>query len=53
LLSELITALEAAEATTDEPAEKARFRGLIDGLKGSGREIAVSVVTAYLERINP
>ncbi len=52
LLAELVTALEAAEAQADEPAEKARLRGLIDGPKGAGRDIAVSVVSAYLERVH-
>ncbi len=50
LLDQLVTALETAEAVAEEPAEKARLRGLIDGLKGAGREIAVQIVSAYLVR---
>ena len=52
LLSELVTALEQAEAEATEPIEKARLASLLEGLKGAGREIAVGVVTAYLTRVN-
>ena len=51
LLEELIHALEAAEARA-EGAEKARLAGLLEGLRGAGREIAIGVVTAYLERVH-
>jgi hypothetical protein len=52
LLAELITALETAEAQTDEPEQKARLAGLLEGLRGAGRQIAVNVVSHYLERVH-
>ena len=52
LLDELIVALETAEAETDDPAEKTRLRGALDTLRGAGREIAIGVVTSYLERVH-
>ena len=51
LLDELIVALEVAEAQA-EPEEKTRLRGLIDGLRGAGRDIAVDVIAAYLGRVH-
>jgi hypothetical protein len=51
LLAELTTALEAAEAQTDEPDEKARLRNTLDGLRGAGRQIAIEVIAAYLARV--
>ena len=50
LLAELVAALEKAEVDATEP-EKERLAGLLQGLKGAGREIAVGVVTAYLTRV--
>ena len=52
LLEELIHALEVAEATADDPDEKARLAGVLAGLRGAGREIAIGVVTAYLTRVH-
>jgi hypothetical protein len=49
LLRELITALETAEASA-EGAERERLRGVLDGLRGAGRDIAVAVISAYLNR---
>lgn len=51
LLAELTTALEAAEAEATEPEEKARFRDMLDGLKGAGRQVAIEVIAAYLARV--
>jgi hypothetical protein len=51
-LTELITALEAAEAEATEPVEKARLASVLEGLKGAGREVAIGVVTAYLTRVH-
>jgi hypothetical protein len=51
LLNELITALEQAEATSTDPDEKSRLRAALDTLTGAGRDIAVGVVTGYLQRV--
>jgi hypothetical protein len=51
LLAELITAVESAEAQAEEPAQKARLKALVEGLKGAGRDVAISVVAAYLARV--
>jgi hypothetical protein len=52
LLDELVAALEEAEAGATEPEQKARLAGVLEGLRGAGREIAVGVVTAYLTRVH-
>lgn len=49
LLKELTLALEEAEATA-EGEDQARLRGILDGLRGAGRDVAVAVITAHLER---
>ena len=51
LLAELTTALETAEARTDEPEQKARFRNTLEGLEGAGRQVAIDVIAAYLARV--
>ncbi len=50
LLSDLITAIEHAEATTEVPEERERLASLLRGLRGAGRQIAIDVIAAYLAR---
>lgn len=50
LLADLIAALEQAEALSDEPAERERLAGVLSGLRGAGRQIAIDVIAAYLSR---
>lgn len=50
LLDELIAALDRAEAEAEEPEEKERLAGLLTGLRGAGRQVAIEVIAAYLSR---
>ena len=40
----LVTELEARIAATEDPGEKGRLRGILEGVVGAGREFTVDVL---------